>query len=92
MEIVLLPDANKDLDFWVKSGNRTVLKKIAQLIAAISQNPFDGIGKPEQLKHSLIGNWSRRINLEHRIIYEILDDTILIHSLKGRYKKQNHPD
>jgi len=44
MEIVFLPEAEEDLDFWVKSGNKTVLKKIAQLIEAITENPFEGIG------------------------------------------------
>ncbi|MDZ4666097.1 MAG: Txe/YoeB family addiction module toxin [Bacteroidota bacterium] len=52
---------------------------------AIEQNHFDGIGKPEPLKHNLSGCWSRRINQEHRIVYEVTDNKILIHSLKGHY-------
>jgi toxin YoeB len=85
MEIVFLPEAEKDLNFWLKSGNKTILKKIAQLIEAITENPTEGIGKPEQLKYSLTGCWSRRINAEHRLVYEILDDKLLIHSLRGHY-------
>ncbi|MBE0640026.1 MAG: Txe/YoeB family addiction module toxin, partial [Bacteroidales bacterium] len=46
---------------------------------------FSGSGKPEPLKHNLSGKWSRRINLEHRIIYELIDDTIVVYSLRGHY-------
>lgn len=85
MEIVLLPDADDDLNFWIKTGNKSILKKIAQLTAAISENPFEGIGKPEPLKYNLANCWSRRINQEHRIVYELIDQKIIIHSLKGHY-------
>jgi toxin YoeB len=85
MEIVFMPDARKDLDFWVKTGNKAALKKIAQLIESITENPFTGIGKPEPLKYGLTGTWSRRINLGNRLIYEVLEEKILIHSLRGHY-------
>jgi toxin YoeB len=85
MEIIFLPDADDDLLFWKKSGEKAILKKISQLLKAIIENPISGIGKPEQLKHNLSGLWSRRINSEHRIIYEIIDTKILIHSLRGHY-------
>jgi toxin YoeB len=85
MEIIFLPDADNDLLFWKKSGEKAILKKISQLLKAIIENPISGIGKPEQLKHNLSGLWSRRINSEHRIIYEIIDSKILIHSLRGHY-------
>jgi toxin YoeB len=85
MEIVLLPEAEEDLDFWVKSGNKAILKKISQLIESILQSPFEGVGKPEPLKYDLTGCWSRRINKEHRLVYEILDDKLLIHSARGHY-------
>lgn len=52
MEIVLLPDADDDLDFWVKSGNKAILKKISELIRSIQETPFQGLGKPEGLKHT----------------------------------------
>ena len=86
MEIILLPEADKDLGFWMKSGNKTVLKKITQLIENIKEQPFEGLGKPEPLKHTLSGTWSRRINKEHRLVYEIADNQIVIHSLRGHYK------
>ncbi|WP_370579474.1 Txe/YoeB family addiction module toxin [Mucilaginibacter sp. X5P1] len=53
---------------------------------AIEEHPFSGIGKPEALKHNLSGLWSRRINQEHRIIYQFLDDHIKIYSLRGTIK------
>jgi toxin YoeB len=61
------------------------MAKISTLVAAIAQDPFEGIGKPEPLKYGLTGSWSRRINQEHRIVYEVLDERIVIHSLKGHY-------
>jgi toxin YoeB len=85
MEIVFLPAAKDDLNYWIKTGNKQIIKKIAQLIESIKKTPFDGIGKPEPLKFYLINSWSRRINQEHRLVYEILDNKILIHSAKGHY-------
>ncbi len=77
MEVEFLPDAQDDLRFWVKTGNKPILKKIAQLVESIKENPFEGIGKPEQLKYSLSGAWSRRITKEHRLVYDIEDDNII---------------
>lgn len=53
----------------------------------LTEHPFKGTGKPELLKHSLIGCWSRRVNKEHRLIYEVIDDKVLILSAKGHYEK-----
>lgn len=69
MQIEFQPKAKEDLDYWVKTGNKSILKKMTELIKAINENPFDGIGKPEQLKYALKNNWSRRINSEHRLVY-----------------------
>lgn len=85
MEIILLPEAEADLGYWKQSGNKPILKKIANLIQAIVENPFSGVGKPEPLKYQLTGCWSRRINQEHRLVYEIIENKLLIHSLKGHY-------
>ncbi|KMQ71378.1 hypothetical protein ACM44_07080 [Chryseobacterium koreense CCUG 49689] len=73
------------MEFWRKSGNKNIHKKITEILEDIQQNPLEGIGKPEPLKHSLSGSWSRRINREHRIIYEIFDGVIYIESMKGHY-------
>ena len=86
MEIVFSPAAREDLSCWVKSGNKVVLQKISKLIEAINQTPYEGIGNPEPLKYSLTGTWSRRINLEHRIVYEIAGNRLFIHSVRGHYK------
>lgn len=86
MEIIFLPEALKDLEFWKKSGDKQIQNKIKKLILAIQENPTEGIGKPEQLKHDLSGSWSRRINKEHRIVYEINDKGIIeFQSLLGHY-------
>ena len=83
MEIVFLPSALEDLEFWRSSGNSIVLKRIRQLLEAIQQDPFVGIGKPEPLKHNYRGYWSRRIDEEHRLIYQVREDEIRI--VKCRY-------
>ena len=89
MEVIFTPQAAEDLEFWKRTGNKAVQKKIEQLIVAIQENPFDGIGKPERLKHNLSGSWSRRITGEHRIVYQLLDkglnSVLEIQSLKGHY-------
>ncbi len=79
--------ANIDIEFYKKSGNKSILKKLHILLNELAETPEAGTGKPEQLKHQLTGMWSRRINKEHRIIYEILEDEerVLIHSVKGHY-------
>ncbi len=85
MQIILSPNAKAHLDFWVKNNNRIVLGRIAQLTRAIVENPYKGVGKPEPLKYELSGYWSRRITKEHRFVYAIADNTLLIVSLKGHY-------
>jgi toxin YoeB len=85
MEIGLTLIAAEDLKYFKKSGNQAVLKKIRNLLESIQETPFSGIGKPETLNYDQTGNWSRRINQEHRLIYEIQDTHIIIHSLRGHY-------
>ena len=77
--------AQKDIDFHKKSGDKTILKKLLILLNELTEHPFTGTGKPEQLKHHLTGLWSRRINREHRLVYEVAGNSVLIHSLKGHY-------
>ncbi|NTE01992.1 Txe/YoeB family addiction module toxin [Agrobacterium tumefaciens] len=85
MEIEFTFDAQKQLEEWKKSGNKQVQKKITELIASISDTPFAGIGKPEALKYNWTGFWSRRINDEHRIVYQVLEYKIIIVQLKYHY-------
>ncbi len=84
MQVTFSPKAKEDFDHWLLN-NKSISRKIVALIQAIIINPFEGIGKPEPLKHNLSGAWARRINREHRLVYEIADDTILILSAKGHY-------
>ncbi|WDF77996.1 Txe/YoeB family addiction module toxin [Mucilaginibacter sp. KACC 22773] len=86
MEIDLYEKAIKDFEYWKKSGNKAVQKKIQQILADMKVHPFEGIGKPEPLKYKLSGRWSRRINSEHRIIYDVVDEIINIYSLRGHYE------
>jgi toxin YoeB len=85
MEVKFLPKALEHLEYWKKSGNKGIQKKIQSLIEDIIKTPFEGIGKPEALKYELSGSWSRRINDEHRIVYEIIDDVLEIQSLRYHY-------
>ncbi|MDH5399558.1 MAG: Txe/YoeB family addiction module toxin [Cyclobacteriaceae bacterium] len=77
--------AEEDIIFFKKAGQSKILKKIRQLIESIQQSPFKGIGKPEPLKYQLTGCWSRRINHEHRLVYEVVDDKIFILSARDHY-------
>jgi toxin YoeB len=91
VEVIYSEKAQKDREFWKKSGNKAIMNKITTLIEDIQLHPFEGIGKPEPLKYELSGRWSRRINQEHRIIYKVTEeeDTIEILdilSLKGHYE------
>ena len=86
MEIEYSPTAKNDIEFWKKSGNKKIQKKITELLQSIIDTPFIGIGKPEPLKYEYSGWWSRRIDREHRIIYEVLENKINIYSFRGHYK------
>ena len=78
---------NNSLSKFVEweSINRKTFIRIAKLIEEIKRTPFDGTGKPEPLKGNLKGKWSRRIDDEHRIVYTVKDDEIIIHSIMGHY-------
>jgi toxin YoeB len=89
MEIIFSSRAQEDLNYWKRTGNKAIQKKIEQLIEAIVENPFEGIGKPEPLKYNLSGAWSRRITQEHRLVYAINErkEIVILNllSLKGHY-------
>ena len=86
MEIEFLDNALDDLDFWKKSGNRTIQLRIERLLKTICQTPYSGIGKPEPLKHDFAGYWSRRINAKDCLVYQIShQNEIIIISCKGHY-------
>ncbi len=84
MRLVFSEHAWDDYLHW-QATDRKMLRRINQLIKDIQRNPFVGIGKPEPLRHGLSGYWSRRISEEHRIVYKITDDALLIAQLRYHY-------
>jgi toxin YoeB len=78
------PDAFEDFAWWA-THDRGAVVRIVKLIREIQRDPENGIGKPERLKHDLAGCWSRRIDQEHRIVYEIKADRIRILSCRNHY-------
>ena len=85
MEIVFTRDALEHLQYWKKSGNKKVMEKITNLLGEIQNSPFEGTGKPEALKYKWNGYWSRRITSEHRLVYKVEEDKIVVVQLKYHY-------
>ncbi len=83
-QILFDPNAIEDLEYWIKE-NRKKAQKILKLIRESSKDPFNGTGKPEPLKYDLKGCWSRRIDREHRLVYEVKKDKIRILSCRYHY-------
>ena len=84
MKLIFAEGAWQDYCDW-QVQDRQMLKRINQLIQEIQRDSFAGIGKPEPLKHALSGYWSRRINDEHRIVYKVENDALLIAQLRHHY-------
>ena len=84
MKLIFAEKAWDDYLYWQKTDKK-ILKRINILVKDIQREPFDGIGKPEPLKHALSGYWSRRINDEHRFVYKLADGSILIAQLRYHY-------
>jgi len=86
MKITFSKNSWEDYVSWQKEDKK-ILKRINQLIKDIQRTPYQGIGNPEPLKYDLAGLWSRRINREHRLVYQVFDQEILIYSCKYHYDK-----
>ena len=84
MKLIFSENAWDDYLYWQRTDKK-VLKRINQLISDVQRSPFEGIGKPEPLKHALSGYWSRRIDSEHRIVYRTDDDAVFIAQLRYHY-------
>jgi len=84
MQIKFSSNGWEDYLYW-QSTDRAILKRINQLIKDIEQTPFSGIGKPEPLKHQLSGFWSRRIDLQHRLVYTFQEETLCIAQCRDHY-------
>ena len=84
MKLIFADEAWEDYLYWQKQDRRMV-DRINKLIHATQREPFAGIGKPEPLKHALAGFWSRRINEEHRMVYKVEGDALLLAQLRYHY-------
>ncbi len=86
MRIIFSENAWEDYISWLNEDKK-MLKKINELIKDIQRRPFEGIGKPESLRFDLKGFWSRRIDREHRLVYQVIDNELLIYSCRYHYEK-----
>ncbi len=86
MKITFSKNSWEDYVSW-QTEDKKILKRINQLIKDIQRSPFQGMGNPERLKYDLSGFWSRRIDREHRLVYQVIDQEILIYSCKYHYDK-----
>lgn len=84
MRLIFSDAAWEEYLFWQKTDKK-ILRRINSLIKEIKRTPHEGKGKPEPLKHALSGYWSRRITDEHRIVYKVTDDSVLIAQLRYHY-------
>jgi toxin YoeB len=82
--IEFVPKAFKEYQDWIETDRKMALR-IGDLSKDILRNPFEGLGKPEALKHQFKGYWSRRIDLEHRLVYMVTDTSIVIFSCYSHY-------
>ena len=84
MVITFSKNAWEDYTSWL-TEDKSILKKINELVKEIQRTPYEGKGKPEPLKYDLAGLWSRRIDREHRLVYQVKGNEILIYSCKYHY-------
>lgn len=84
MRLIFSEHAWDDYLYWQKTDQK-ILRRINTLIKETKRNPFEGAGKPEPLKHALSGYWSRRISDEHRFVYKVSEDGLLIAQLRYHY-------
>jgi len=86
MRLVFDPLAFDDLQYWVQTDRKKTLKILSLIDNALSM-PFSGTGKPEPLKHTFSGAWSRRIDHEHRLIHKVAGDELVVLSCRYHYQK-----
>jgi toxin YoeB len=83
-KLVFSDEAWEDYLHWQKT-DRSMIRRINQLIKDVRRSPYEGIGKPEPLKHQLAGWWSRRIDAEHRFVYRVTENAVEIATLRHHY-------
>ncbi len=87
-ELELTPDAIEDINFFKKSGDKALLKKLSLLLNELIEHPMEGNGQPEELKYGYSRCWSRRLDTKHRLVYRIDEEraSVIILFLRGHYK------
>jgi toxin YoeB len=86
VRLVFTPHGWEDYQYWC-AKDRAMLKRINRLIEASLRDPFEGIGKPEPLRHILAGCWSRRIDEEHRLVYLVDGEDLVVLQARFRYER-----
>lgn len=84
MNLLFTQEAWEDYLYWQKT-DKAILKRLNALFKDMKRDPFNGSGKPEPLKYDLAGYWSRRINSEHRVVYKVSNDTIVVVQCRYHY-------
>ena len=84
MNLIFADQAWEDYQHWLEMDKKT-LRRIHELIKDIRRNRYSGIGKPEPLRHALSGYWSRRIDQEHRLVYRVTEQGILLAQMRYHY-------
>ena len=84
MKLLWIEEGREDYLYWQKTDKKMV-KKVNELIRVAMRTPFEVIGKPEPLKHNLSGWWSRRITIEHRLVYKVEKDNLIILACRKHY-------
>ena len=84
MNLIFSDQAWEDYQYWLET-DRKVTRRIHELLKEIRRHPHAGIGKPEPLRHSLAGYWSRRIDQEHRLVYRVTEQGILLAQMRYHY-------
>jgi toxin YoeB len=84
MNLVFAPQAWEDYLYW-QATDKKMVRRINELLKDTIRSPFEGIGKPEPLKHAFSGYWSRRIDSEHRFVYRVTENDLLIAQLRLHY-------
>ncbi|MGO9567084.1 MAG: Txe/YoeB family addiction module toxin [Desulfomonilaceae bacterium] len=84
MRLIFSEHAWEDYLYWQRN-DRKIVERINRLIKEIQRSPYEGMGKPEPLKHGLSGYWSRRITDEHRVVYKVEKDSLLIGQIRYHY-------
>jgi toxin YoeB len=86
VNVAFTPNGWADYQHWLTT-DRAILKRLNQLLADTLRHPTEGIGKPEQLRYGTPDTWSRRIDLEHRLVYQVRDDSIVVLAARYHYDR-----